>query len=183
MNHEILNIFNHLTSHLKLVAPQLIPISEQSFKIKAHGTDLYPKLDGNTRKINDDIIELNSLFKCIDCYTINDEDKLDVIELLFSSEINDLSIPNEFKKNGYTFKLHSSERTNFESSNTQFKCIYVGLAESHMNVEVVILKEGPHHPMSGLTGTKLHYPSSELWGIRGWTFRSLEKAIEKYNEL
>jgi hypothetical protein len=82
----------------------------------------------------------------------------------------------EFTKGGIHYK---------QLERTESKAIYEQLYEEK-NVGYEVIRIGSH---SGLTlfGKEVPasetYPTTDSWGIRGWTYRTLDKAKEKYNTL
>lgn len=95
-----------------------------------------------------------------------------------------MEVPKQVTKNKFKFELlQSEELERKEDGKERHKAIYVAEDTPLLNIEVVILVEGEPHPLYGGTEKILSYPSSEMWGTYGWTFRQKDRALEKYNTL
>lgn len=95
-----------------------------------------------------------------------------------------MEVPKQVRKYGYNFELLKSEMLEGrEDGKERHKAVYVAEDTPLLNIEVVILTESDPHPLFGGTEQSLSYPLSEKWGKSGWTFRSQDKALEKYNTL
>ena len=86
-------------------------------------------------------------------------------------------IPTEFKKKGFNYKQvrRDGMKAIFEQTRngTELK-----------NYEVVKLGRHNGYVMGGVKIEPAEtYPGSSLWGITGWTCQSIDKAIERYNQL
>lgn len=86
-------------------------------------------------------------------------------------------IRESFTKNGYKYNLVTKSNTFAIFSQEIFDwCLYY---------EVIIcqnLKEA-NLPGGRIREAGEYYPSSELWGTSGWTYRTIEDAYVKFNEL
>ena len=95
-----------------------------------------------------------------------------------------MEVPKQVRKYGYDFELLQSDVLEVkEDGKERHKAIYVAKDTPLLNIEVVILTESEPHPLYGGTDKTLSYPLSERWGKSGWTVRSQDKALEKYNNL
>lgn len=88
------------------------------------------------------------------------------------------------EKNGFKFILNQHKRLpDTKGGLCQYKAIYIAEDEDLKNIEVVILRESKPHYLSGKTENVLRYPSSEEWGVYGFTYRSMELAEKKYENI
>ena len=86
-------------------------------------------------------------------------------------------IPTEFKKKGFDYK---------QVRRDGMKAIYEQTRKGTelKNYEVVKLGRHNGYVMGGVSIEPSEtYPGSSLWGITGWTTQSLDRALEKYNQL
>jgi len=86
-------------------------------------------------------------------------------------------IPSEFKKKGFNYKQVRREGN---------KAIFEQTREGSdiSNFEVVKLGRHNGYVMGGVKIEPAEtYPGSSLWGIMGWTCSSIDKALERYNQL
>lgn len=86
-------------------------------------------------------------------------------------------IPTEFKKKGFNYRQLRREGMKAIYEQTRpGSCIH--------NYEVVKLGRHNGYVMGGVSIEPAEtYPGSSLWGITGWTCQSIDKAIERYNQL
>ena len=86
-------------------------------------------------------------------------------------------IPSEFKKKGFNYK---------QVRRDGMKAIFEQTREGTdmKNYEVVRLGRHNGYVMGGVSIEPAEtYPGSSLWGITGWTCTSIDKALERYNQL
>lgn len=83
------------------------------------------------------------------------------------------SAPLEFNRDGYRFKRVWRDGLVAIYSQTQQGADYPAVWE------VILLHVAKPHPRDPDQSPKEHYPSSEQWGVRGWTCLSFARAKEK----
>lgn len=60
----------------------------------------------------------------------------------------------------------------------------IAIARSDYDHEVIIVQSHKGRVIAGKEIPPSEYPpSSEQWGSKGWTYRTLDEAIEKYKQL
>ncbi len=102
-----------------------------------------------------------------------------------------LTPPQEYTNSGYRFSLlqYESLPPTKGSGLQKVKAIYQAKDGPEMtNIEVVVLKEGGFHPRGqkfkdNPEGSGLQLPSPSEWGVRGWSFRDLELAKDRYSKI
>lgn len=86
-------------------------------------------------------------------------------------------IPTEFKKKGFNYK---------QVRRDGMKAIYLQTRDDSQMSNYEVVKLGRHN---GYNMGRSHiepaetYPGSSLWGIMGWTCTSIDKALERYNQI
>jgi hypothetical protein len=90
----------------------------------------------------------------------------------------------QYKANKSIFNLHKWELLPPTKNGTaRCKAIYIGNDYNPPNIEVIIMKWSPPHPLYGGTEYMFALPSTENWGNVGWSFRDLDAAEIKYNNI
>jgi hypothetical protein len=60
----------------------------------------------------------------------------------------------------------------------------IAIFASERDYEVIIIQSHDGRVIAGKECPAAEYPpSSEQWGAKGWTYRTIDEAIQKYNEL
>jgi hypothetical protein len=92
------------------------------------------------------------------------------------SQPNPSLLPLKMQKNGFTLSLLHREGN---------RAIYLQqVSENCQYFEVIRIRTKPAGVFKGKSYPPREvYPSSESWGELGWTYRTYEKAIEKFNAL
>lgn len=86
-------------------------------------------------------------------------------------------IPTSFKKKGFNY--NQVRRDGMKAIFEQTKD-----GSEMKNYEVVKLGRHNGYVMGGVSIEPAEtYPGSSLWGITGWTCQSLDRAIERYNQI
>jgi len=86
-------------------------------------------------------------------------------------------IPTQFKKKGFTYT---------QLKRDGMKAIFQQTRDDSTinNYEVVRLGRHNGYNMGGsFIEPSETYPGSSLWGIMGWTCTSIDKALERYNQI
>lgn len=87
------------------------------------------------------------------------------------------TIPTTFKKKGFTYTQLKREGN---------KAIFQQTREGTDMNNYEVVRIGKHNGYV-MGGVKIEasetYPGSSLWGIMGWTCTSIDKAMERYNNL
>jgi hypothetical protein len=90
-----------------------------------------------------------------------------------------MSLNERFKKNGFTYHLvkrnescaiYTQKKEGF--SYEYFEVIKIQTVKKDVDTSFMTLKAGTEF-----------YPSSNEWGSKGWTFKTLEQAEKKFDEL
>jgi hypothetical protein len=86
-------------------------------------------------------------------------------------------IPTIFRKNGFDFKLLMRE-----GDIGLFRKAKLGLRFESFEV-VIIQRHGTFITKGKLIPAAEHLPSSEQWGVKGWTYSDRPSADRKFNQL
>lgn len=80
-------------------------------------------------------------------------------------------LTNYRSKNGYPWKIIERQGD-------------IAIAESGIGYEVIIIQRHNGREINGIYFEPAEYaPSTEQWGVKGWSFKSFEKAKEKFEQL
>lgn len=86
------------------------------------------------------------------------------------------TLPNEFKKRGFIYKLLKS---------TPHVAMYHVTTPSNFQCyEVMTIRYyTKDYDLKGIKAGDIKLPSSEEWGSHGWTYTNMSHADQKYNEI
>ena len=88
-----------------------------------------------------------------------------------TNEMNEMKTLTQYTKHGITRSvLHRGGN--------------IAIFAGEWDYEVVIIQSHDGRVIAGKECPAAEYPpSSEQWGTKGWTYRTIDEAIQKYNEL
>ncbi len=90
-----------------------------------------------------------------------------------------IPLETEFYAHGFVHKL--LRRAGFAAIYARFRR---SDPEKVIHYEVVLITPGKPYDIAGKAfPAKEQYPSSQQWGARGWTYRSEEQALARFNSL
>lgn len=84
----------------------------------------------------------------------------------------------------FTFKTHKYNFMEDLGDNWHIYCQTDKLSGKIYSYELVKLKKQEEYQMAGVTiPKKWTYPSAEMWGARGYTFKTVKECYTKFDEL